>query len=407
MQVAPGQSARSVSRSASTSGYGGRLSSVRRDFPGSAHQTPVNGMVHEGRPSYEDLLQEVEGLRSMRQHQPAGSNFDPAVATLFGHNGRALVARDHHAVPLYDPTVINLPWEVKHNLRHGMRHYPRLTSFSLEACREDAAKPLGPRERQQCFVGAGGTLEFSVPPHKAASEESVKTYDEWLGLTIQMTQGLKDDLDLGDGIRGPRAMEYITGVCGHWSRLIRLPRARELFPVIKAYDSGLRQHIYNNGNVGSWDFNLAAWNSHLTEYNLNEAAAAKARAADNDVKFMALQNEFRNYKSQTGKGTTRQRDSTNFQSTAEPRQRKPPTAITPDYICMVCGEKGSHSFGTCPNAAKNTTIELRNGKWYFRAGNEPVCYCFNYPDGCKRQPCRFRHACTQCNATSHGAHAHR
>lgn len=235
----------------------------------------------------------------------------------------------------------------------------------------------------------------------------MKTYDEWLGLTIQMTQGLKDDLDLGDGIRGPRAMEYITGVCGHWSRLIRLPRARELFPVIKAYDSGLRQHIYNNGNVGSWDFNLAAWNSHLTEYNLNEAAAAKARAADNDVKFTALQNEFRSHKSQTGKGTTRQRDSTNFQSTAEPRQRRPPTAITPDYICMVCGDKGSHSFGTCPNAAKNTTIELRNGKWYFRAGNEPVCYCFNYPDGCKRQPCRFRHACTRCNATSHGAHAHR
>ncbi|KAK0430328.1 hypothetical protein EV421DRAFT_309894 [Armillaria borealis] len=199
-QVAPGQSARSVSRSVSMSGYGGRLSSVRRDFPGSAHQTSVNGMVHERRPSYEDLLQEVEDLRSMRQHQPAGSNFDPAVATLFGHNGRALVARDHHAVPLYDPTVINLPWEVKHNLRHGMRHYPRLTSFSLEACREDAAKPLGPRERQQCFVGVGGTLKFSVPLHKAASEESVKTYDEWLGLTIQMTQGLKDDLDLGDGI---------------------------------------------------------------------------------------------------------------------------------------------------------------------------------------------------------------
>ncbi|KAK0431595.1 hypothetical protein EV421DRAFT_1927141 [Armillaria borealis] len=109
-----------------------------------------------------DLLQEVEDLQSMRQHQPAGSNFDPAVAILFSHNGRALVARDHHAVPLYDSTIINLPWE--------------------------------------CFVRAEGTLEFSVPPHKAASEELVKTYDKWLGLTIQMTQGLKDDLDLGDGI---------------------------------------------------------------------------------------------------------------------------------------------------------------------------------------------------------------
>ncbi len=41
-----------------------------------------------------------------------------------------------------------------------------------------------------------------------------------------------------------------------------------------------------------WDFSLAAWNSHLTEYNLNEAAAAKARATDNDTKFAALQNEF-------------------------------------------------------------------------------------------------------------------
>ncbi len=195
MQVAQGQSARGTSRSMSTSGYGGRLSSVRHDFPDSARRTPVNH-PHEGHPSYEDLLQEVENLRAVRQ--PAGSDFDPAVATLFGQEGRAL--GNHNAIPTYDPTVINLPWEIKHNLCHGMCHYPRLTSFSLEACREDAAEPLGPRERQQCFVGAGGTLEFSVPPHKAASEETIKTYDEWLGLTLQMTQGLKDELDLGDGI---------------------------------------------------------------------------------------------------------------------------------------------------------------------------------------------------------------
>ncbi len=116
-------------------------------------------------------------------------------------------------------------------------------------------------------------------------------------------------------------------------------------------------------------------------------SGSKARATDNDTKFAALQNEFRNYKLQNGKSTTRQCDSTNSQSTAEPHQRRLPTIITPDYICMVCGEKGSHSFGTCPNAAKNTTIELRNRKWYFHAGNKPVCYGFNYPDGCKRQPC--------------------
>ncbi|PBK73231.1 hypothetical protein ARMSODRAFT_972724 [Armillaria solidipes] len=127
--------------------------------------------------------------------------------------------------------------------------------------------------------------DLQIPLHKAASEELVKMYDEWLGLTIQIMQSLKDNLDLGDGIWKPRMIEYII------------------------------------------------------RYNLNEAAAAKARAADNDIKFM------------TRKGITHQY-----------------------YIYMVYGEKDSHSFGTCLNAAKNTTIKLKNRKWYF---------CADIPKGIK------------------------
>ncbi len=388
---------------------GGQLNSVHHDFPAS---TPGGGSQGD-RPSYHDLLQEVEDLRAGRQQHamrqpptyPVGHDFDPAVTALFGPGGGEDLGQELVNIPEYDPTVINLPWEVRHNLHHGMRHFPRLTSFSLEACREDAAKPLGPRERQQCFVGAGGTLEFSVPPHKAASEESIKTYNEWLNLTILMTQGLKDNLNLGDGIHGPKARAFIMGICSHWGYLMKIPWAKELFSVIRAYDSGFRQHIYNNGNIGSWKFSHAAWDSHLTDFNLNETLAARAWAADSDAKVIALQSEFRNYKTQNG--GHRQCDSTTTQTTTEPCQRHPAAVVTADYICMVCGDKGSHSFGTCPNVAQNNVIELRNRKWYFRVGGEPVCYSYNYPEGCKRQPCRFHHACTCCNSTSHGAHLHR
>ncbi|KAK0475506.1 hypothetical protein IW261DRAFT_1645903 [Armillaria novae-zelandiae] len=344
---------------------GGRLESVRRDFPPNGHF--LANKSQSERPSYYDLLHEVENLRASHQQRqptvlPTDCIFDPAVAALFGHATGDNLGQEHTNIPEYDPTIVNLPWEVKHNLRNGMPYFPCLTSFSLEACQEDhaTATPLGPWERQQYFVGAGGTLEFSVSPHKAAPEDSIKTYGEWLNLTILMTQGLKDNLDLGDGVRGPRARTFIIGITTHWRHLMKIPRAKELFPVIRAYDSGFRQHIFNNGNIGSWKFSHAAWDSHLTDF-FNETLAAKARVADSDAKLIALQGECRYYKSQSG--GHRQRNLTTNRTNTKPRRRRPATVINADYICMVCGGKGVHSFGSCPNTARNNIIELRNQKW--------------------------------------------
>ncbi len=139
MKAAPGQLARGVARSLLMSRQGGRLNSVCRDFPAST----LGGGSQGDRPSYHDLLQEVEDLQAGHQQHamrrpptyPVGHDFDPAITTLFGPGGGEDLGQELVNVPEYDPTVINLPWEVQHNLRHGMGHFLLMCSVTASGKR--------------------------------------------------------------------------------------------------------------------------------------------------------------------------------------------------------------------------------------------------------------------------------
>ncbi|KAK0435230.1 uncharacterized protein EV420DRAFT_1653370 [Desarmillaria tabescens] len=138
--------------------------------------SPV-GSVGE-QPSYEDLLQEVHALHAGRLPSPMPRRDQGTMTTtLFAGNAENTQGTVTPNISEYDPTAINLPFEVRHNLRNGMPHFLQLMFFSLKACKEEAAKPLGCHNRQQCYMGAGGTLKFSVTPHKAPPEDTIKTLE--------------------------------------------------------------------------------------------------------------------------------------------------------------------------------------------------------------------------------------